>query len=387
VGILRVYLAVCVISGHVGPALPWLLHDSKQAVQIFYIISGFYMALVLSQRYASPKPFYVSRFLRIFPAYWIVLLVLCFASFVGKAFFDNWLYLEPFASHPLEKNGSTGFLVALLSNLTLFGQDWVMFAQHEHGQAFGLSLNFRLNEHPLLDYLLLPQCWSIGVELSFYLLSPFINRLKTYDLALFAVVPLSAHLLAKNYLGLSNDPWMYRFFPFELTWFLSGMLGYRFYVRYASRLDLARFVEGKWRYVGAAAALLLVLTLHAKAVRFLCQSLDYGKGVILSYLVWPVLIALGFALFKNQRTDRFVGELSYPIYLVHVAVIAAIRPLFVKWVIPDHHLGEATTVISTVLAIVLYVFCLKRIEQKRHGGSPDAPKASLASELSSAEAR
>jgi peptidoglycan/LPS O-acetylase OafA/YrhL len=386
VGILRVYLALCVISAHVRPALPWVLHDSKQAVQIFYIISGFYMALVLSQRYATPKPFYVSRFLRIFSAYWIVLLVVGLASVVGKLVFDDWLYLEPFASHPLEKNGATGFIVALISNLTLFGQDWVMFLQHEHGQALGLARNFRLNAHPLLDYLLFPQCWSIGVELSFYAIAPFLNRLKTYDLVLFAAVPLSAHLLAKNYWGLSNDPWSYRFFPFELTWFLAGMLGYRFYRTVVSRFDVARFVSGNWRYAGAAAVLLVLLEVHARTVRVLCQSLDYDKGVILSYFVWPVLIAFAFALFKDQRIDRFVGELSYPIYLVHVAVVAAIRPLFVKWALPNQHLGEATAAISIVLAIVLYVFCLRRIDQKRHGGPPDALTPSVPAELSTAEA-
>jgi peptidoglycan/LPS O-acetylase OafA/YrhL len=373
VGILRVYLALCVISAHVNPALPWARHDSQQAVEIFYIVSGFYMALVLSRRYGSVKQFYASRFVRIFSAYWIVLFALCFASVVARLFFDNWLYLGALATHPLDHNGMAGFFVALLSNLTVLGQDWVMFLQHDHGQAFGIAKDFRLNETPLYTYLILPQCWSIGVELSFYLLAPYLNRLKTFHLALSVVLALSLRVLAKNYLGLSNDPWSYRFFPFELTWFLAGMLGYRLYDRLyeglGARFDPARLVEGKWRYAGAAALILLALYAHARGVGRLCLALGYDRGIWLSYLFWPVAVAGLFLTFRKQSYDRFIGALSYPIYLVHVAVIAALRPLFARLALPDEHLGRATAIVSITLAALLYVVCLKPIERRRHAAT------------------
>src|SRR5580658_9352582 len=108
-GILRVYLALCVITAHSTPALPWHLHDPHQAVEIFYIISGFYMALILSNGYPTTKQFYVSRFLRIFPAYFIVLFCVCASSLVMRVLADNWLYLIPFANHPLARNGAAGF--------------------------------------------------------------------------------------------------------------------------------------------------------------------------------------------------------------------------------------------------------------------------------------
>jgi peptidoglycan/LPS O-acetylase OafA/YrhL len=57
-GILRVYLALCVIAAHSHRVLPWRMHDGRQAVQIFYIISGFYMAMVLSTRYSSARDLY-----------------------------------------------------------------------------------------------------------------------------------------------------------------------------------------------------------------------------------------------------------------------------------------------------------------------------------------
>jgi peptidoglycan/LPS O-acetylase OafA/YrhL len=43
---------------------------------MFFMISGLYMALILSDKYRrSLKTFYVNRALRIFPTYWLVLLL------------------------------------------------------------------------------------------------------------------------------------------------------------------------------------------------------------------------------------------------------------------------------------------------------------------------
>src|SRR5262245_47535053 len=97
-GILRVYLALCVIATHTHSVFPWGMHDGRQAVQIFYIISGFYMEMVLSGRYASARDFYLSRFLRIFPTYWVILGAILLLSAVSGMLFGNWLSLAPFAN-------------------------------------------------------------------------------------------------------------------------------------------------------------------------------------------------------------------------------------------------------------------------------------------------
>src|SRR5665213_1487559 len=141
-GILRVYLALCVIGDHAGPVLPWQMHDGRQAVQIFYTISGFYMAMVLSTRYANSRDFYLSRFMRIFPPYWLVLAATLVLSAASGLFFDRWLLLRTYINHPFQHNGTTGVLLAAASNLTLIGQDWVMFLQHDFGRALQFTGNF-----------------------------------------------------------------------------------------------------------------------------------------------------------------------------------------------------------------------------------------------------
>jgi peptidoglycan/LPS O-acetylase OafA/YrhL len=49
--------------------------DGRAAVQMFYLISGFYMALILNEKYRRPTAtgiFYSNRFLRLWPAVFIV---------------------------------------------------------------------------------------------------------------------------------------------------------------------------------------------------------------------------------------------------------------------------------------------------------------------------
>ena len=77
-GTLRLLLAMSVVYGHVGlmsvlgvPSIP-----GDTAVQAFYAISGFYMALVLNETYTAKdstyRLFLTNRFLRLFPAYAVV---------------------------------------------------------------------------------------------------------------------------------------------------------------------------------------------------------------------------------------------------------------------------------------------------------------------------
>ncbi|MEY9528848.1 peptidoglycan/LPS O-acetylase OafA/YrhL [Bradyrhizobium japonicum] len=72
-GLLRLLLALAVVGDHVLPPFPWLrLTTGVMAVEVFFVVSGFYMQMVLSQRYASAGAFYLSRAFRIFPTYWLV---------------------------------------------------------------------------------------------------------------------------------------------------------------------------------------------------------------------------------------------------------------------------------------------------------------------------
>jgi len=76
-GTLRLLLAFAVVIGHSAPIPGLPLLGAGLAVKVFFVVSGLYMALILSEKYeAQPHGrwlFYSNRFLRIFPLYWVVL--------------------------------------------------------------------------------------------------------------------------------------------------------------------------------------------------------------------------------------------------------------------------------------------------------------------------
>ena len=74
-GTLRFLLALVVAYGHF--AVPLSFPTSDIAVQSFFVISGFYMALVLNEKYGpgSYWLFISNRLLRLWPAYFVVLIL------------------------------------------------------------------------------------------------------------------------------------------------------------------------------------------------------------------------------------------------------------------------------------------------------------------------
>src|SRR5580698_4577101 len=77
-GTIRLVLALLVAFGHLSQPDPttrwWTSSAAIFAVKAFFVLSGFYMALVLDTGYRSRpvSDFYLSRALRLLPAYWFV---------------------------------------------------------------------------------------------------------------------------------------------------------------------------------------------------------------------------------------------------------------------------------------------------------------------------
>src|ERR1700749_5034265 len=83
-GLMRLVLALSVLRGHTGTLLLGLgLLPDDLAVESFYMISGFYMAMVLNEKYTRQSDliiFWQQRFWRLYPTY---LTVLCLGLVVG----------------------------------------------------------------------------------------------------------------------------------------------------------------------------------------------------------------------------------------------------------------------------------------------------------------
>jgi peptidoglycan/LPS O-acetylase OafA/YrhL len=143
-----------------------------------------------------------------------------------------------------------------------------------------------------------------------------------------------------------------------------GMLAYRVYTQLKAWINTGVSRLKFWHYLVGVAVIAYALTVQLEITGLL--KLFYGDipGLLMAHGLFALSLSVIFLCFKNQGLDRFVGELSYPVYLIHPIIITTLKPL-VDW----RRLGPLTAIISIVLSILLYQFCFRRIDEKRHAAA------------------
>lgn len=333
-GLIRTLLALAVVLGHVES--PYVSLGGRNAVQMFYAISGFLISYVWVERrsYSRVGAFYANRYLRLYPIYAVVgvLTLLSMAASMRP----EWLNVYRQAPD------SARWLLGL-SNLCILGQDWIMFlAVKAHQLVF--ATDFRDSDVLLWQGLLAPQAWTLGVELSFYLVAPFILPRRWLLWALLAVSMALRLMLIKAGLGM-NDPWDYRFFPTELALFILGALSHQILRPfYATRWAPERLLNlGRWASIGVVTLVLVFPWLPG-------SHLLKSAGLFAVFL--PCLPLL-FAWQSASRVDRWIGELSYPIYIGHWLVIELCATLL--------HARQGAGLIGSVVCLtLLFAYGLNR---------------------------
>lgn len=325
-GMLRTLLALSVVLDHLGGGMTDWLVGGRLAVQLFYVISGFLISYVLTatDHYrGAPGRFYANRALRLYPVYLAVAALTLLAYLGGGAAF--WAVYDGLPP------GATLFLA--LSNLLILGQDWLMFFGIEHG-ALAFTGSFARSDVPLYQGLLVPQAWTLGVEMSFYLIAPFVLHSPRRMLVLLAAsLALRAALIASG-IGL-GDPWTYRFFPTELALFLAGSLSHQ-------------VLLPRWQAWSQRAAWLPELGTGLLALYVLVHfsiGLPHTLRDGLAVLLFAALLPLAFLFQSRHRLDKMIGELSYPIYICHALVI-----LFFGWLLDGTQLRQPAMFMVLVVA-------------------------------------
>jgi peptidoglycan/LPS O-acetylase OafA/YrhL len=249
VGILRIILAVAVIIGHSDSVLGIRFTGGIVAVEVFFIISGFYMAMILDKKYIGEGSYILflsNRFLRLYPMFWIVLCLTILSSVISYAFFQKWLMLSPYIKY-FDIMTIPTLLFQIITNITLFGQDIVMFlGMHQETGGMYFTYDFSTSDPMFWEFLFIPQAWSLGIEVMFYLIAPFIVRKSNHFIMLLIILSFSIRLFTYFYLGYINDPWTYRFFPSELVFFLLGTVSYRLYK--AKKILEINFMGGRLKH-------------------------------------------------------------------------------------------------------------------------------------------
>ncbi|MCA8948910.1 MAG: acyltransferase [Planctomycetes bacterium] len=314
-GILRLLLALAVVFAHAGPLFgvrALAMTGGPLAVQMFYVVSGFYMALVLNEKYRGPgsyKAFAESRLVRLFPMY---LAVVALTLAVGLTLHFGGHTIPPLRCW-IEHGRAMPWPDALglgLVQFTIVGQDAVVFAAVDPATSeLFATADFHTEALPAWRFMLVPQAWTIGLELMFYAVAPLLVRRRAAVIGLVVLASLALRVALVRRLGLGNDPWTYRFFPTELALFLAGALSYRLYRALGRRGWLRPLAT--WGVTVATIGAVAVYPLLPAALHWS----PYGLAVGL--LALPFALPFAFELTARSRLDRAVGELSYPVYLVH----------------------------------------------------------------------
>jgi peptidoglycan/LPS O-acetylase OafA/YrhL len=312
-GTIRILLALSVVVWHV-PGNHYRMLNAAVAVLLFFVVSGFYMALVINEKYAPSGPgwvqrFYRARFLRLYPTY----LAMCMVM-VGWFWWTHSpnAFTSRLAAVPIGEQ-----LLLALINIGIVGQDLYELMNHigaaQVRAFFGASFF-----NPA--FMLVGQAWSLSSEIFFYALAPFIVRSPLRIVVLIA--PSLAIRFAMVGAGWPSGLWGYWFFPASACMFAMGSLSYFVY----------RWI-GKWRWSVAIGWCAMVAAVSWVAV----VSVIYGVALPVNgtnsldeprfwavYLAFAALLPFVFCASKRTVIDRTIGDLSYPLYIVHGLVIGLV---------------------------------------------------------------
>jgi peptidoglycan/LPS O-acetylase OafA/YrhL len=358
-GVLRVILALSVVLSHLGGFFGYTIAGGYASVQMFYIISGFYMATILTEKY-DPRDdiavFYSNRALRIYAAYFATLIISLVAYYVMfSSGVGGWL------QYVIDNAGQVGWLGKLwlvFSNLFIVGQETTLFMKIDPA-AGGLvySADVPGGDVPVWRMMPVPQAWTLSLELMFYALAPFLARFRTS--ALVALTAASFALRIGVYAaGYQNDPWLSRFFPHELGLFVMGMLARRFYDAHIEK-------------IAYRTQIILVVGFFAVTaiMRTLIELVD-PNGIKVSEVIWPyylaaiVVVPCLFHLTRNNAWDAKIGNYSYPVYLVHWIVMVFYDAFAARfdWPLAGSSLDWARVLICVVATFALAWVIIRVIE-------------------------
>jgi peptidoglycan/LPS O-acetylase OafA/YrhL len=278
-GTFRLILAWFVLASHVIGFFDYFsLEVGQIAVASFFFISGYLMPLAYETYYSSLgfsdgfRKFCFNRFLRIYPIYWLSLLL--HLTMIG---------INIWRGKPVEPDY---FQVApYLQNFLLLGLN----------QTHLWNGAYRFNN----------PAWTLDIELQYYLLVPFLvffwSRAKILTNVLMILMSIGCVYLIFNPHG-SRDV------DFSLlAWSVYFFLGYWYY-----RSQKAQDIFSRRN-------VMLVLTVVLGAASYLVT--DEKHRVLLTILAFLPLSAYLLVLqkqFKFGKWDKLAGDLSYPTYILHL---------------------------------------------------------------------
>ncbi|MDG1938523.1 MAG: acyltransferase [Pseudomonadales bacterium] len=321
-GLLRTILALLVLIGHLLDK--WQI--GTYAVFGFYMISGYLMTCIMHDSYGFTMNgrlrFVLNRFLRLYPLYWCAaLLSLLLIAWVGVDYvrsYNSYIFLPQTLSE-------------ILANISMI-----------YPKEFA-------NEY---EPILVPTTWAITVELFFYAaiclgLSKTKRRVGIW---------LALSVLYVAYCFYENLGWRYRYFPILAGSLPFAMGAYIYFIKQEGYAYINDFL---------LQPLFLLLAMLANSTAALIFTMYFEMGFYINALLCVLLcyqIATGGQWGGlSAKTDKWIGEFSYPIYLLQWQ--AGILCSFILLGEPIHDIsGDGFKVLFMALVVVFIIaFLLIRI--------------------------
>lgn len=284
--------AMAILSVVIYHAFPSLLPGGYTGVDIFFVISGYLITLILVQHLEAGTfsfvDFYSRRILRIFPG----LLLILIASLIAA-----WILLLSNEFTQLSKHVASS--TAFISNFIFWGESGYF--------------DTIVAKKPLLHL------WSLGIEEQFYLFWPIllllIWKIRRYRLAILTGLLLSSFLLNLHELKANGNADFYS--PLTRWWEL--MIGALLAARIQLKPGSFDKISGLWSQVFSTVGLILILL----SVTLIQEGYAFpGWLALLPTFGTLLLIMAGKHGWVNrwilsQPLMVWIGLISYPLYLWH----------------------------------------------------------------------
>ena len=326
---LWVVIAHCCIWGGYKGYIP----DPKVAVDIFMMVSGFLMMYTVNLTHKNEPfelrrnwlKFYIRRFFRISPAYYLSLFV---AITLYRIYVPSYQELGRLNHNLKLANLSADFS---LSNMLL-----------HISYVFGLVPSKAFST-------LLPD-WSLSLEMQFYFLFPVIfmffhKNPSRRKIIAFTIVAIIVSLLSKKFI--MNVFTESSLILYQLPMFLIGILIYKFSIKGANK-------ENKYFYAFTA----MLLCLYSMIIK------NHHDNIYLLFAALFLIISLrGNLLAKkvNLFFDKVLflkmSDLSFSVYLFHGFFLSILGALIEKKLyLQGYNSNQCVLIIILVVIIFTYLF-------------------------------
>ncbi|MEI8339732.1 MAG: acyltransferase [bacterium] len=349
VGFLRILLALSIIFFHTRTHDVFFLLDGKTAFRTFFLISGFYIALILHKKYGEQSYwlFISNRLLKIFPSLLVVVSGTMIISLFAHFFYHNDLRLSFYFDNFNHINLWT-MLIFIFSNITTIGQDILLFFSY-NGHGLELIKNLNVNESVVWSAMLAPQSWSLSFEILFYLIAPFIIKGTRKILYSLLAVSIISRLIVYFLFG-TNNIFQGNFFLTELSFFLIGIILYDLYLKILD-LNLSKI----FMLIINFSVLFLVLIFG-----FIPLDISIKGPVFISLicLALPIMFITG----KDSAFDKALGDISYPIFLSQWLMMSFVLSFLNK---DNLYFAPLVALLSIVSGVIIYLVIMRPIERVR----------------------